>query len=73
MLSILATSELSAQTYLRFTPIGNRPITANKTNESYQISLSISDTLSLPFFEDFVQPAGYPSQKNWTDNLVWIK
>ena len=72
LLCILANSEISAQSHLRFLPIGNRPITSIQNNPTAQIGLSISDTLTLPFFEDFIQPAGYPSPKIWTDNLVWV-
>ena len=71
-LCILATSGLTAQSYLRFLPIGNRPIASIQNTKTDQISSLITDTLSLPFFEDFVQPAGYPSSKTWTDNLVWV-
>ena len=71
-LCILAISELSAQSYLRFLPIGNRPVASIQNTTTDQISSLITDTLSLPFFEDFVQPDGYPSLKTWTDNLVWV-
>lgn len=32
----------------------------------------ITDTLTLPFFENFITTSGYPSSKRWTDNQVWI-
>ncbi|MCC7298589.1 MAG: T9SS type A sorting domain-containing protein [Bacteroidia bacterium] len=32
----------------------------------------ITDTLELPFFDDFTVAAGYPLLNRWTDNQVWI-
>lgn len=72
LLCLLVISETSAQTHLRFQPISNRPLVSIQNPEIDPVALSISDTLSLPFFEDFVQSSGYPSPKNWTDNLVWV-
>ena len=36
------------------------------------VAWEISDTLTLPFFEDFSEQFGFPSQNRWTDNQVWI-
>lgn len=40
-----------------------------KTNP---IDFRISDTLSLPFFEDFASKTGYPDQRKWCDKQVWV-
>lgn len=32
----------------------------------------ITDTLDLPFFDNFTADKGYPSYNRWTDNQVWI-
>lgn len=32
----------------------------------------ITDTLNLPFFDNFTAEEGYPSLKRWTDNQAWI-
>ncbi len=32
----------------------------------------ITDTLDLPFFDNFTDESGYPSYNRWTDNQVWI-
>lgn len=39
---------------------------------SGQENAIISDTLQLPFFENFTSGTGYPSAKRWTDNQVWV-
>ena len=37
-----------------------------------QRSFHITDTLTLPFFEDFASKLGYPDQKKWCDKQVWV-
>ena len=32
----------------------------------------ITDTLELPFFDNFTATQGYPSLKRWTDNEAWV-
>ena len=32
----------------------------------------ITDTLDLPFFDNFTSESGYPSYSRWADNQVWI-
>jgi len=40
---------------------------------AFDIHLSkITDTLDLPFFDNFTAESGYPSYNRWTDNQVWI-
>jgi hypothetical protein len=34
--------------------------------------LTVSDTLGLPFFDDFSGQSVFPDSKNWTDNFVFI-
>ena len=37
------------------------------------ISYKITDTLALPFFEDFAYSNfGYPDNKKWCENQVWV-
>jgi len=40
----------------------------NNPNNTYRTS----DTLSLPFFDDFSYNSVYPSSKYWTDNFVFV-
>ena len=35
-------------------------------------AFKISDTLTLPFFEDFASKMGYPDQRKWCDKQVWV-
>ncbi len=50
-----------------------RQNTFNKFNQEQSFSYKITDTLSLPFFEDFAYPSfGFPDQKKWCDIQVWV-
>lgn len=40
--------------------------------DSRQGRRSITDTLSLPFFEDFTSTVVYPDPRLWTDNKVYV-
>jgi hypothetical protein len=61
-----------AQPFVRFQPLVHRPSVASETPINQQIAWGISDTLTLPFFEDFAHITGYPQESRWTDNLVWV-
>ena len=61
-----------AQPYLRLQPIQHRLIETISTPETSTLAWGISDTLSLPFFEDFAHIAGYPDSRRWVENQVWI-
>jgi len=61
-----------AQPIVRLQPLIHRPFVEQDQPIDNQISWGISDTLTLPFFEDFAHVIGYPDERRWTDNLVWI-
>jgi hypothetical protein len=61
-----------AQQFVRLQPIQHRAIDEIPASFESLISWGISDTLTLPFFEDFAHIAGYPKSTRWVDNLVWI-
>jgi hypothetical protein len=43
------------------------------SNSKGELHLSkITDTLDLPFFDNFTADKGYPSYNRWADNQVWI-
>ncbi len=52
-------------------PVAHRN-TGNAEIISSHTTAVISDTLNLPFFENFTAGVGYPSAKRWTDNQVWV-
>ncbi len=62
----------NAQPFVRLQPLVHRPIVQQDFPKANPIAWGISDTLSLPFFEDFVHESGYPKEARWTDNLVWV-
>jgi hypothetical protein len=46
---------------------------APKNTQGNNLAFStISDTLDLPFFDNFTVSSGYPSAARWTDNQAWI-
>lgn len=52
-----------------------RPITGrnvNPTLSAVPLAALITDTLSLPFFDDFTESSGFPSPRRWTDKQVWV-
>lgn len=51
-------------------PLGSMPFSEDVFN--YQKSRSASDTLSLPFFEDFSYPFPKPNQERWIGTSVFI-
>jgi hypothetical protein len=50
----------------------NRNIYLNKPNSQNSSKRSITDTIQLPFFEDFTSSTVYPNMKYWRDSLVYI-
>lgn len=66
------TTVVNAQPVVKLQPIEHRPHQAETNTTTSPISWGITDTLSLPFFEDFAHADGYPDGRRWTDNLVWI-
>lgn len=45
----------------------------NVSISSVELHLSkITDTLDLPFFDNFTTDKGYPSYNRWADNQVWV-
>ncbi|MBS3914546.1 MAG: T9SS type A sorting domain-containing protein [Bacteroidetes bacterium] len=36
------------------------------------VKYTITDTIPLPFFDDFTATSGYPSLNRWCDNQVWV-
>jgi len=69
LLLFFGTSPLQAQG-LRVYPLAARwaePALSNST-----LAWGITDTLSLPFFEDFAEPGHRPNAKRWTDRQAWI-
>jgi hypothetical protein len=50
----------------------NRNIYLNKSNSQNNSKRSITDTIQLPFFEDFTSSNFYPNMKYWRDSLVYI-
>jgi hypothetical protein len=66
---------LNAQ-FTKVFPLKNNEI-ANHESKRIRPSISqrtfrITDTLTLPFFEDFASKMGYPDQKKWCDKQVWV-
>ncbi len=61
-----------AQPLVRLQPFAIRQIKPLQGNSENEISFKITDTLSLPFFEDFSNTSGYPDAKRWVDKLVWV-
>ncbi|PHX91746.1 MAG: hypothetical protein CK532_06770, partial [Flavobacteriales bacterium] len=61
-----------AQPFIRLQPFAKRQIKTLEKNTENEISFKITDTLNLPFFEDFSNTSGYPDAKRWLDNLVWV-
>lgn len=41
-------------------------------NSGKRKGIAVSDTLELPFLDDFSKPAVYPDQSRWIDNYVYI-
>ena len=61
--------------FTKITPLVEQPEierTHFKTVVINPISWLITDTLSLPFFEDFAEVTGFPSLTRWTDKQVWV-
>jgi hypothetical protein len=69
---LLTVGLTKAQPYVRLQPLGHRTAQPVENTVLKQIAWGISDTLTLPFFEDFSHEIGYPQSDRWTDNLVWI-
>lgn len=69
---VLLVGLTKAQPFVRLQPLEHRPATIQQQTIDYQVAWGISDTLSLPFFEDFAHDIGYPAESRWTDNLVWV-
>ena len=61
-----------AQPIVRLQPLIHRPVVEEDQPIDNQVAWGISDTLTLPFFEDFSHAIGYPDERRWTDNLVWV-
>lgn len=61
-----------AQQIVRLQPLQHRNAQVAENTVFQQVSWGISDTLTLPFFEDFAHEIGYPETARWTDNLVWV-
>lgn len=55
---------------IKLLPLDGRP--EQTVPVSSNLNSIITDTLSLPFFENFITTSGYPSSKRWTDNQVWV-
>jgi hypothetical protein len=47
----------------------SRPVVLPATDLHFS---KITDTLDLPFFDNFTAETGFPSYNRWTDNQVWI-
>ena len=47
----------------------SRPVVLPATDLHFS---KITDTLDLPFFDNFTAETGFPSNNRWTDNQVWI-
>jgi hypothetical protein len=71
-LVLLIVGQTIAQPFVRFQPLVHRPSVASQSSINSQVAWGISDTLTLPFFEDFAHLNGYPQESRWTDNLVWV-
>ena len=50
----------------------NRNIYLNKSSSNYNNKRSITDTIQLPFFDDFTSSSVYPNMKYWRDSMVYI-
>jgi len=58
---------------IKFFPLEKNPQISKKPKFNPLIlQRGITDTLTLPFFEDFSQEIGYPNSKNFTDQQVWV-
>ncbi len=56
---------------LVLTPLAGRNVEKGQWG-NHSIAGLITDTLTLPFFDDFTSTSGYPSNARWTDNQVWV-
>jgi hypothetical protein len=54
------------------TPLAYNPILKAQYQLQQQKSKATTDTLNLPFFDDFSYDKIYPSTKYWTDSFVFI-
>ena len=50
----------------------NYSITSSSENQSKSISSLSSDTIELPFFDDFSGKSVFPDSRKWADNFVFI-
>lgn len=50
----------------------NYAITSSSENKSKSISSLSSDTMELPFFDDFSGKSVFPDSRKWSDNYVFI-
>ena len=50
----------------------NLQITTAWENSDKRKRISVSDTLDLPFFDDFSKLTAYPDKSKWLDNFVFI-
>ena len=50
----------------------NYIILKNRDDQKTTKGIAASDTINLPFFDDFSQQSVYPDKKNWLDNFVFI-
>ena len=54
------------------TPLKYNPILKAQYQSLQQKSKAKTDTLNLPYFDDFSYDKIYPSTKYWTDSFVFI-
>lgn len=58
---------------IKLFPLTRNPLVTNPPKfNPLIVQRSITDTLTLPFFEDFSQELGYPRGTRFTDKQVWI-
>lgn len=57
---------------VQFVGLSSNAQLTGKTKSSLKRSINITDTLSLPFFDDFSYDSLYPSQTHWLDRNVYI-
>jgi hypothetical protein len=50
----------------------NYIILKNSSDNKINRGIAVSDTVELPFFDDFAQQSVYPDKKKWIDNYVFI-
>jgi len=65
-------AQISPNAGLTITPLSKREISKDLNKRFLLARRGISDTLTLPFFEDFSQQIGYPTPTHFTDNQVWV-